>query len=198
VRFVCDAPARLRVRLKAKPQDGAPRLDIALAPAAAAALLDGPPAATAAVTRGLAADPSLTEAERAIAPLVPGDFVLVTWGQLPSALRHGEVWWPLARRDVVVKSGDQELVVDFPPLHPLTIRFDVARFGKDARVQVVLRSYPQWPLFAIPDENGSANFPSLPDGDYTVTVVGDMAGEKDFTIPGTSELGIEPTRREEH
>jgi hypothetical protein len=206
VRFSCDVSATLRVRLTAKLPDGAPRLDLALAPAAAAALFDVPPAASPlmhAPSDGsapeAAADPSHPgPQEWNWSGLLPGDFVLVTWGQLHSELRHGEVWWPLARRDVVVKAGEQALELDSPPLHPLEVRFDRARFGTDAHVQVVLRSFPDWPLFAIPDEQGIARFERLPDGDYTVTVVGDMAGERDFTLPGTSELRVEPTRREEH
>lgn len=206
VRFVCDAPASLRVRFAAKIPDGAPRLDLALAPAAAARLLDAPPAMSLAMQMAGADGEATTAANSQSSArsewtwkrLVPGDFILVTWGQLTSALRHGEVWWPLARRDVVVKAGEQELEVSLPPLHPLEVRFDRERFGKDARVQVVLRSFPNWPLFAIPDESGLARFERLPDGDYTVTVVGDMAGERDFTLPGTSELRVEPMRREEH
>jgi hypothetical protein len=197
VRFVCDAPARLRVRLPSNADAGVPSLLLALAPASAATLLDAPPAASnAAIISGLSS--TISDTDRTFGPLVPGDFVLVTWGQLHSELRHGEVWWPLARRDVAVKAGEQELAIDLPPLHPLEVRFDRERFGKDARVQVVLRSYPNWPLFAIPDEGGIAKFAQLPDGEYTSTVVGDMAGERDFTLPGTSQLRVEPTRREEH
>ena len=209
VRFVCDAPASLRVRFATKIPDGAPRLDLALAPAAAARLLDAPPAMSLAMqasgvdggeaTDATAANPqSSARSEWTWTRLVPGDFVLVTWGQLHSALRHGEVWWPLARRDVVVKAGEQELEISSPPLHPFEVRFDRARFGKDAHVAVVLRRFPNWPLFAIPDESGIARFEELPDGDYTVTVVGDMIGESDFTMPGTSQLRVEPIRREEH
>lgn len=210
VRFACDTPATLRVRFATKLADGMPRVDLGLAPAAATRLLDDPPATSFAMqgvggpedqdagTAATAEPKSTARSEWTWKSLIPGDFVLVTWGQLHSELRHDEVWWPLARRDVVVKGGDQELAIDLPPLHPLEVRFDRERFGKDAHVQVVLRRFPEWPRFALADGQGIARFEQLPDGDYTVTVVGDMAGERDFTLPGTSELRVEPTRREEH
>jgi hypothetical protein len=97
---------------------------------------------------------------------------------------------------VTLRAGDQELALDPPALHPLTVRFDRARFGADAKVQLTRRDFAKWPRYAAPDERGVARFDDVPAGDYTVAVIGDAAGQADCTIPGTSDLTVEPTRRE--
>ncbi len=97
---------------------------------------------------------------------------------------------------MTLHAGDQEVVVAAPALHPLTVRFDPARFGAGAEVQLTLHGCGNHPRYAAPDERGVARFDDVPAGDYTVSVLGDGSGLADCSIPATSDLTVEPTRRE--
>jgi hypothetical protein len=187
--FTLGAEANLTVRLDLGSERAA-RRRLDLVPADALALLSGPPAAQDGDDAGGAS------ATRTFRHRAPGDFMLQVWAPLSSALHHGEVWWPIERRAVTLRAGDQELALDAPVLHPLTVRFDRVRFGPDAKVQLTRRDFAKWPRYAAPDERGVARFDDVPAGDYTVAVIGDAAGQVDCTIPGTSDLTVEPTRRE--
>ena len=190
--FTLGAEANLTVRLDLGGERSA-RRRLDLVPADALALLSGPPAAQDGDDPGGASGATATRTFRHRAP---GDFVLQVWAPLSSSLHHGEVWWPIERRAVTLRAGDQELALEAPVLHPLTVRFDRARFGADAKVQLMRRDFAKWPRYAAPDERGVARFDDVPAGDYTVAVIGDAAGQTDCTIPGTSDLTVEPTRRE--
>ncbi len=187
--FTIGADANLTVRLEPGP-DRSARRRVDVVPAAALALLAGPPAER----EGGGVDGETVT--RTFRRLAPGDFVLQVWAPLKSSLHHGEVWWPIERRPLTLHAGDQEVTLAAPALHPLTVRFDRARFGADAKVQLMLRGYSNRPRYAEPDERGVARFDDVPGGDYTVAVIGDEAGQVDCTIPGTSELTVELTRRE--
>ena len=60
----------------------------------------------------------------------------------------------------------------------------------------MMHGFEKWPRYAASDERGVARFVDVPAGDYTVAVIGDAAGQVDCTVPETSELTVEPTRRE--
>lgn len=182
-----DANLAVRVNLDGEPS-ARRRLD--LVPAAALALLSRPPAEQ---EDGAVDGTTKTQTFRHLAP---GDFVLQVWAPLVSSLHHGEVWWPIERRALTLHAGDQELALEPTSLHPLTVRFDRARFGVDVRVQLMLHGFEKWPRYAASDERGVARFDDVPAGDYTVAVIGDAAGQVDCTVPETSELTVEPTRRE--
>jgi hypothetical protein len=187
--FTLDGEASLTVRMKLGGTNEA-RRRLELAPVAALELLSRAPserddAGADATTR------TCTFRHR-----TPGDFVLQVWAPLASSLHHGEVWWPIERRALTLHAGDQELALEPTLLHPLTVRFDRARFGADARVQLMLHGFEKWPRYAAPDERGVARFDDVPAGDCTVAVIGDAAGQVDCKVPETSELTVEPTRRE--
>jgi len=186
--FTLGADASLTVRIRVGDDREGWRFDAL--PAPVAAQLDRAPAAS--------DDDAFdgTSMVRRFQRLAPGDFVLRIWRPLKSALHHGEVWWPVRQETVTLHAGDQELELDAPSLHPLTIRFDRARFGAGAKVQLVMRGHGKWPRYAAPDERGVARFDDVPAGDYTVAVIGDEAGQVDCTVPETSEITVEPTRRD--
>jgi len=186
--FTLDGDASLTVRMKLGGKDEA-RRRLDLEPAAALELLARAPARD----DGAADATTLTCTFRNRSP---GDFVLQVWAPLASSLHHGEVWWPIERRALTLHAGDQELALEPTPLHPLTVRFDRARFGADARIQLMMHGFAKWPRYAASDERGVARFDDVPAGEYTVAVIGDAAGQVDCTVPETSELTVEPTRRE--